>query len=186
MSNMLPSGRPQLTKTDAERLLATYDLVKYPVRILGIRGYFQKTMGKTPSNDVGIYDDALFIVAPSYFKSFNANTDPSRIFKDVAVLKAGGPYLYKIGMHGVSGPHPYLALRQNGNVTVIRNGTTEITDNPSRRFYIDIHRGGYNTTSSLGCQTIHPDQWEEFFDAVNAQLKANNQTIISYILIEQK
>ncbi len=186
MSNMLPSGRPQLTRQDAERKLGTYDLVKYPVRLLGVRGYYKQTMGKTPSNEIGIYDDAIFIVAPGFFKSFNANTDPSRMIPNVAVLKVGGPYLYKIGMHGISGTHPYLALRQNGNVTVIRNGTTEITDTPIRRFYIDIHRGGYNTTSSLGCQTIHPDQWIEFFDAVNAQLKANNQTIIPYILTEEK
>lgn len=181
---MLPAARPQLSKTDALRKLDTFSLEKYPVKILGIRGYYKKTMGDPAANDVGIYDDALFIVSASMFKSFNANTDPSRLVPNVAVLKAGGPYLYKIGLHGVSGPSPYIALRQHGNVTVIRNGKVEVTDSPGNRFYIDIHKGGYHTTSSLGCQTIHPDQWKEFLFTVQEQITKYGQTVIPYCLVE--
>jgi lysozyme len=178
---MLPESRPALSKEDALRRLDTYSLGQYPVKVLGIRGYF-KTMGKAGQNDIGIYDDALFIVSPELFASFNANTDPSRMIPNVAVLKPGGPYLYKVGMHNMKAP--YEALRQYGNVTVIRNGKVEVTDSPANRFYIDIHKGGYNTTSSLGCQTIHPDQWPGFMEKIKAELSKYNQVIIPYILIE--
>lgn len=174
-----------MSKADALRKLELFQLAKYPVKLLGIRGYYKSTMGDPSKNDIGIYDDALFIVSDSLFKSFNGNTDPSRLIKDVAVLKAGGPYLYTIGLHGISGPNPYKALRQYGNVTVIRNGSVEITDSPVNRFYINIHKGGITTTSSLGCQTIHPDQWTEFLKSVEDQLTKYNQTIIPYCLVEQ-
>jgi lysozyme len=178
----LPNSRPAMQKEDLLRRLATYSLGKYPVKLVGIRGYFKDTMGKAGQNDIGIYDDALFIVAPDFYKAYNANTDPSRWLPGVAVLKAGGPYLYKIGMHNMK--NPYEALRQYGNVTVIRNGKVEVTDSPANRFYIDIHKGGHGTTSSLGCQTIYPDQWPEFLQSVKDQIQKNNQTIIPYLLLE--
>lgn len=181
--SIVPKSRPLFTKEQVDRYLSLYDMVKYPVKLLGVRGYYKTTMGDPAKNDVGIYDDAIFISSKNYFGSFNANTDPSRIFKDVAVLKQGGPYLYKIGMHNMK--HPYKALRQYGNVTVLRNGIP-VMDSPMNRFYIDIHKGGYGTTSSLGCQTIYPDQWNEFLSVVERELKINQQTLIPYILIELK
>jgi len=59
----------------------------------------------------------------------------------------------------------YYAMRQAGDVTVIRDGHKDpYTDTPPRpRMFIDVHRGGYNTTSSEGCQTIYPDFWNDFF-----------------------
>lgn len=184
MTQMLPGNKPQMKKEDVQNVLNSFDVTKYPVKLLGIRGYFKKTMGDPSKNDTGIYDDAIFIISPDHFSSWNANTDPSRMIPNVAVLKPGGPYLYKVGLHGVSGPNPYMALRQYGNVTVIRNGSVNVTDSPANRFYIDIHRGGYGTTSSLGCQTIHPDQWDAFFATVKSNMKANQQDIIPYCLIE--
>jgi lysozyme len=149
---------------------------------VGIRGYFKDTMGEKGKNDVGIYDDAMFILAPNNLMlSYNANTDPSRVFPGVAVLKPGGPYLYKIGMHNMQ--HPYKALRQYGRVTVLRNGK-EDTDTAQSPFYIDIHKGGYNTTSSLGCQTIHPDQWADFLINTERILSQYSQQIIPYCLVE--
>lgn len=181
---MLPNGKPQLKIDDALKLLQSFNLDQYPVKLLGVRGYYKNTMGKAGVNDIGIYDDAIFIIAPNNLMlSYNANTDPSRSIPNVAVLKPGGPYLYKIGMHGVSGPHPYRALRQFGRVTVLRNGK-EDTDTAAAPFYIDIHRGGYNTTSSLGCQTIHPDQWPDFFANVETLMDKNRQSIIPYCLVE--
>lgn len=185
---MLPGSKPQLSKADAAKLLLTFDVTpftisKYPVVILGIRGYFKKTLGNPLANDRGIYDDALFIVTPDCFAGFNANTDPSYEKPGIATLKPG-MYLYKIGQHGISGPNPYEALRQYGNVTVIRDGGKEETDSSNNRFFINIHRGGYGTTSSLGCQTIHPDQWPAFLATVKSELKQYKQEIIPYVLIE--
>lgn len=209
-NNMLPPNRPQLTRADAEKLLSAVDLSSYPVKLLGIRGYFKKTMGDPGKNDIGIYDDSICLITPDQFFSFNFNSDPSRVFSGVAVLKPGGPYLYKIGLHGmhhlnlhltedqkiydqliktrkdVTVPGrlvPYWALRQFSNVTVIRNGK-EYTDGPDYRFFIDIHRGGHNTTSSLGCQTIPPEQWEEFFwNQVTVLMKKYNQEVVPYCLV---
>ena len=190
MKQMIPKSRPNFTKAQVESYLGLYDLAGYAVKILGVRGYYKHTMGDPDKNDVGIYDDAMFVTSPNpsnggagFFKSYNANTDPSKIFKNVAILKPGGPYLYKIGMHNMKAP--YEALRQYGNVTVLRNGIP-VTDSPSHRFYIDIHKGGNTTTSSLGCQTICRPQWAGFLKDVKQQLALNKQTLIPYILIEFK
>jgi lysozyme len=182
MNDMLPASKPQIKRDQADLLLAPFELQQYPVKLLGIRGYYKKTMGDPSKNDIGVYDDAMIIIAPNnYCLAYNANVDPSRVFPGVAVLKPGGPYLYKIGMHNMQ--HPYRALRQFGNVTVLRDGK-EDTDNPDHRFYIDIHKGGYGTTSSLGCQTIHPDQWPDFIGTMERLTSNNSQQVIPYCLVE--
>jgi lysozyme len=48
---------------------------------------------------------------------------------------------------------------------------------------INIHRGGHNTTSSLGCQTIPPSQWDAFYAAVSGEMKRYNLKTIPYVLI---
>lgn len=141
------------------------------------------TMGAVGKNDRGIYDDAIFIDSPEMTASFNANTDPSVYRAGIAVLKANNVYLYKIGMHNMKAP--YEALRQFGRVTVIRDGGNEVTDTAKAPFYIDIHKGGYKTTSSLGCQTIHPTQWVSFLESVKSQIKKNGQSVIPYVLISE-
>lgn len=184
MSIIVPEKRPRLTREEAVQLLARFQLEHYPVKLLGIRGYYKKTMGNPLVNDRGIYDDAIFIVSPEAYKPYNANTDPSVVRTGIAVLMVGKVYLYKIGQHGVSTPHAYEALRQYGNVTVVRDRGREATDGPDHRFWIDIHKGGYHTTSSIGCQTIYPEQWLEFLQAVKAQLTLYHQEIIPYALLE--
>ena len=179
---MIPASKPKLLQKDAEKLIGQFNLAAYPVRLLGIRGYYKQTMGNPVTNDRGVYDDAIFILSPELFAGYNANTYPSVTRDGVAVLKPG-VYLYKIGMHNMK--NPYEALRQYGRVTVIRDGQGEYTDTAGSPFYIDIHKGGYTTTSSLGCQTVYPTQWLSFLYAVKDQLKRNGQKIIPYALIEQ-
>lgn len=174
-------NKPAMQKADVIKLLAPFALVGYTVKLLGVRGYFKHTMGNPASNDIGLYDDAIFVVSPTVFAAFNANVDPSKETVTMAHLKPGGPYLYKIGMHNMQ--HPYEALRQYGRLTVLRDGKEE-TDTAEDPFYIDIHKGGYNTTSSLGCQTVPPEQWKNFLYLVKAELKLHNQTIIPYCLVE--
>lgn len=182
MTQMLPNSRPKLSQADVLSLLAPFALDAYSVKLLGVRGYYKTTMGNPVKNDRGIYDDAIFIISPDLFGAYNANTDPSVYKPGIASLKAGGPYLYKIGMHNMK--NPYEALRQYGRITVIRDGGNVVTDTAASPFFIDIHKGGFNTTSSLGCQTVHPTQWESFLATVKDQIKRNKQSIIPYCLVE--
>ena len=182
--DILPPNKPHITREDALKKLFPYtDKVNtYKVILLGIRGYFKDTMGKPGVNDRGIYDDALCMITPDNFYTFNFNTDPSRAIPGVATL-VPGLYFYKIGMHGVSGDHPYEALRQWSRVTVTRDGQDgEFTDTSGAPFYTDIHRGGFGTTSSLGCQTVPPAQWEEFHPLVKELLAKYGQEVVPYVL----
>lgn len=178
MSAILPSGRPRLDRNAVEQILHA-NKVTAAVAIVSIRGYYRDSMGTAGQNDRGIYDDALFIVSPSAFVSFNGNVDPSVFRKAIAVLQPG-VWRYKIGIHGLSKPKPqrYTALVQAGPVTVLRDqGGYETGE-----FGINIHRGGVNGTSSLGCQTLPPDQWPAFIALVEAELKRANQTVVPYVL----
>jgi hypothetical protein len=161
--------------------------------VVGIRGYYRDAMGAPGVNDRGIYDDALFIDTPDSFAAYNGNTDPSRVrtghgteeaTKGMAVLNTGIWYVHRFALH----KGKYLALCQRlGQVTVTRDGTPPYQD--TGMFWINIHKGGYNTTSSLGCQTVHPDQWPSFIEmAVDHAKRWHgerwNKVVIPYALLE--
>ena len=181
---MVPKQKPKETKQDVlNRLKQKKLLVEYPVYLVGIRGYYEDTMGKPDQNDVGIYDDAIFIIYPEGSYSFNANTDPSRYRTGIAQLIPGIHY-YRKGKHGLSKPSGgYPALRPatvGEALPVTRTDKEGIFDGIA----INIHKGGYKTTSSEGCQTIWPDQWQEFITKVYELMDKHNQKKIAYILIE--
>jgi len=188
--SMIPNSRPRMTEaalmplvrplgiTDADRLF-----------VVGVRGYYRDTMGKPGVNDRGIYDDALFIVAPGlHFSSWNANTDPSRYRngkgtgagKGMASLKTGLWRAHRFGLH-----KGYPALIQiGGAVTVVRDGQPPYED--TGYFGINIHKGGVTTTSSEGCQTIHPTQWLAFManmDDLAKRLRLRG-SVIPYALVD--
>ena len=142
--------------------------------IIGIRGFYNKGQ-----NQRAIYDDAIFVVKPTGVEGFNANVDPGAFRKGIANLNTG-VWLYRIGIHGLSKPksEQYEALVQADNVIVTRDqGKQE-----KGFFGINIHRGGRTTVSSLGCQTIHPGQWDEFMKSVKSTMLIRNQKTIKYIL----
>lgn len=186
--------KPRLSSTELRAMLARYaiDRTKHPLVVVGIRGYYKNSMGAPGVNDRGIYDDALFIDSLQATVAFNGNTDPSAYrkgkgtgaTKGMASLNPGAWFVHKFDLH--SGK--YMALCQRGgNVTVTRDGDPPYQDTGS--FGINIHKGGYNGTSSEGCQTIVPDQWESFIALAKDQAKryfAENwqKTIIPYVLIE--
>lgn len=177
---MIPASRPQRSEAEVRAIIAKRG-VTASVVLVGYRGYYSTTFGK-PGNDRAVYDDAIFLVAPEFFASYNANVDPSAFREGIANL-VEGVHLYKLGIHGLSKPKhlQYEALVQAAKVTVNRDKKGKDTG----MFGINIHRGGYRGTSSLGCQTIPPAQWDSFIASVKDQMKRNLQKTIPYILVNE-
>lgn len=136
--------------------------------VVGARAYYLDTMGEKGKNDRGVSDDAIFLVTPNLFAAFNTNTDPSAIYRSgLSRLKPSAYCAHRFDAHNGK----YLALCQRaGQVIVHRDGTDTIKDGTVHEDYghylgngdwqgdfgINIHKGGYGITSSLGCQTIRP------------------------------
>ncbi len=181
--NVVPIVPPTAPQWPRERVEAirTANAVTAPVYLVGVRGYYRDSMGKRGANDRGIYDDALFLVSPHAFASFNANTDPSVDRLGVASL-CEGVYAYKRGMHGLNRPSAkrYPALVQASSVTVRRDGASAPVVG---WFGINIHRGSVNSTSSLGCQTIFPGQWDAFMALVTSEMRRASVQTLPYILV---
>lgn len=191
---MLPPERPRLGADALAARIAPFaiDRDRHPLVVVGIRGYYLDSMGAPQVNDRGIYDDALFIHTRQVTAAFNGNTDPSRYragrgtgtAKGMAALKPGAWFVHRFDLH----KGKYLALCQRaGPVTVIRDGNPPYPDTGD--FGINIHRGGYNTTSSLGCQTVHPDQWDSFIAMAADQAKRYfgatwKRQVVPYVLLE--
>lgn len=156
--------------------------------VVAFRAYYEDSMGKPDENDVGIYDDAVFIVTPTHFSSWNANTDPSRYGwnsgagKYMARLKPG-VWSFRRLKHKIHSPTGYMAFGQgSAPVTVERirkDGSIAITE--SGCFGINLHRGGNSGTSSEGCQTIPVAQWPAF-DKRLAEIAGDDR--FPYVLID--
>lgn len=186
---MKPKSKPQLTRSGLMRKIKKHnvDHKKYPLLVVGIRGYYLNTMGKKGANDRGIYDDAIFLVTPDVFASFNANVDPSVFRTRIATLMPGIYYSYKFDTHrGKNKKYWHKAICQRkGKVTVKRDGWKHLDKG---NFGINIHRGGRTRTSSLGCQTLPPTQYGAFYGLAEMEAKRLfgkewNKVTIPYILI---
>jgi lysozyme len=185
--NMLPKSTPKLALSDVEKIIRRHLKLLQEgdaVKLIGVRGYYRDSMGAVGRNDRGIYDDALFIVSPTHFSAWNGNTDPSVARKGIAAL-APGVHRYRKGKHGITRPGGgYPAFRPatpGEQLPVTRDGET----NPRPGVAINIHRGGYSTTSSEGCQTVPPSQWDKFYAALAGELARHRQTTFPYILTDQ-
>lgn len=186
---------PTLTRDQADELLSNFFPLAhsmYPLIVFGIRGYFNPGNNKRgiyddaigyiasgdgygvfPGNcdpsvqraEIAVLQEGVWPYRKGLHGVHHLNplpTDTSAQREDKArKLKM----LQDTGKDIPGYTACYYALRQAGDVTVIRDGHKEpYTDKPPRpRMWIDIHRGGYNTTSSEGCQTIHPDYWDAFY-----------------------
>jgi lysozyme len=177
MASIVPPARPRLGYADLMTRVRPLGLdpVRDPLFVVGMRGYYRDTMGVAGANDDGVYDDAIFLVSPSFFGAYNANTDPSESHKGhgfsprtrgTARLQTGLWRVYRFARH--SGR--YLALCQRGGpVTVMRAGDPDYPH--TGMFGINIHKGGVKSTGSAGCQTIHPGQWDGFIASAVDQAK---------------
>lgn len=156
-----------------------------PVFLFGMRGYYSETFAPA-GNNIGVYDDAMFLVTPEGIHRYNANTDPSRNRPGMATLLPGW-HLYRKGNHGITRPGGgYPAFRPatpGEELPVRRHGESQIP-NPRHGVAINIHRGSQTGTSSEGCQTIHPDQWAEFQRETYLVMDRLGMTRIGYLLIE--
>lgn len=189
-----PKEKPRLSATELRERVAplAIDRAKFPVIVVGIRGYYKNSMGAPGVNDRGIYDDAIFVESGQATVAYNGNTDPSRYragsgtgaMKGMACLDPGVWFVHKFDLH--SGK--YLALCQRaGHVTITRDGTPSYKETGA--FGINIHRGGYNGTSSEGCQTIHPAQWDSFINVARDQVQRYfgsswRKQVVPYVLLE--
>lgn len=204
-SPLAPASRPQIDRAAAQKIIAEHD-VTAPVVVIGIPGYYAKSMGPTSGNDRGEYDDAILVYSPNAFVTFNGNVDPS-VWRDGIATLQPGVYDYRLGIHGLSRPkaQQYEALVQAGPIIVARDGTQKVkagthdhrgyclgnglwTDGhnyPDDKFAVNIHRGGVNTTSSLGCQTVPPDQYEGFLSLVKGEIARAGAKGIKYILTDR-
>lgn len=182
MSAILPAATPKLALAEVERIIRRHQITD-PVVLVGVRGYYRDTMGAPGQNDRGLYDDALFVVSPTHFSTWNGNTDPSIYRPGIASL-VPGVHRYRRGNHGLSRPGGgYPAFRPatpGEQLPVVRDGVV----NPRPGVAINIHRGGRNTTSSEGCQTLPPQQWPAFYAALTGEMKRHKVTSFPYILTE--
>lgn len=183
---IVPGSRPKMTANDL-MALAGQKAIAEKLILIGVRGYYKQSMGEDEFNERGIYDDAMFLYSDTVFMSFNANVDPSSYrkghgtgsAKGMAELKSGLHRSHALGLHRGS----YLALVQTaGPVTVVRDGNPPYED--TGYFGINIHKGGINTTSSLGCQTIHPSQWSQFINLVKSEMNHHKVKVMPYLLVE--
>lgn len=190
---MLPGSRPQASRAIVTKhAAAAWKRAGRPgplpnLYVMGVRGYYFRTMGDPKANDRGIYDDAIFVVGPDTFTAFNANVDPSGYRKGSGTGSTKGMASLKNGVWSYRpGPHPlkngYPAFRQAAAVTVVRDGSPPYED--TGMFGINIHRGGIRTTSSAGCQTLPPAQWAAFQSLLMMELRQVGRTVFPYILID--
>ena len=190
-SRLLPRFRPQQKESVTRAIVRKFDFLipeearDDEVQVVAVRGYYAETFGPDASNDRNVYDDAIFVIEPGGVHNFNGNTDPSKFRRGIAKLKAPQAVRYKPGLHGFKRRNgPYPAFRQNSDITVIRDKTGEDTDSENGRFWINLHRGGNTTTSSLGCQTVPPHEWTEFKSLVDTLLDVHNQEAFYYLLVD--
>ncbi len=177
MSKMVPGSRPQQTREETIAILTDEGVsFENEVVLLGVRGYYKDSMGVKGRNDQAMYDDALFVISPDAFASYNFNTDPQKAGQKKAMLDAGHYKFYK-GLH----KRKYNALRpypEGVSLPCTRDGVKSMCG------ATNIHKGGFNDTFSEGCQTIYPVQYDEAMRLIYNQMTKYGQKTVRYILIE--
>lgn len=197
MTTIVPAAKPEIGRHAAEEILHAAGIDIAQPAILARRGYYRDTMGIAGKNDRGIYDDAIIVVSPTAFATFNANTDPSRSHPGVAVLESG-LWHFKLGTHNRTKAKElqYPALIQAETFVVKRDGTEQFAKGAKHDVYgeclgdgrwrgwfgMNCHRGGYNTTSSEGCQTLWPEDWDAFYALVRREIQRYQLMSIPYLL----
>lgn len=190
MSKLLPPSKPGRPAEWVDKIIEKFSSQLEGSRfvIVCCRGYYQDSMGKPGRNDRGIYDDAFFVrnLDTGLCAPFNGNADPSLYKLRVASVKADQVVWYKKGKHGLSrADGGYWALRQARPVVVRRDdGKGGYTEDKPGWPWTNLHRGSTGGTSSLGCLTVPPSQWDAFRELCYLQLKTSGQAEVPCILVE--
>jgi len=176
----VPGSRPHQTREETIAILKKHDITfDNHVVLLGVRGYYRDSMGVKGANDIDMYDDALFVVSPTAYATFNFNTDPAKAGHYLAMLDPG-VYDFCKGDHHPHTPKAYHALRpfpEGIRLPCTRDGVH------STCALTNIHKGGFNDTFSEGCQTIYPTQYAEAMPFIYNEMTKHKQTIVKYVLI---
>jgi len=151
-------------------LLAHFGIADDPVALIGVSGM-------DGSNNIGTYDDRFYHCYGGDVTPYPGNVDPSALAKGRATLAPMRVFHYRAGIHGLSKPkaRQYAALVQAEQVTVLRHGQGAGTG----WFGINHHRGGVNSTSSLGCQTYPPHVWSEAKSRLYAAIGASDAEVMA-------
>jgi len=158
------------------------------------------------------YTDTLGLLTPEGYSEWKLNTLPTKWTPGMACL-VPGLYQFRKGIHGmhhlnldspkdkaaydwlldhVGQDHPdpnyrltYWAYREIPPFTVVRNGQPGMHgDTVAEPFWIDLHHGGVNTTSSEACQTVPIPIWPIVRMTGFAAMDKYNQSDIYYLLVE--
>jgi len=207
---MIPNSKPQAKREVVLKPLTKvfkklHPELELPDVFIGcIRGYYLRTMGNPDKNDRGEYDDAAVLFSPNVYATFIGNTDPSRYRKFIAMLEAPQVIWYVPGKHpAMAGPTQHDAFRQDSPVIVLRDqhvkpagfvdpqwgvslGGGRWTDKGWKggKFWTNLHRGGRGTTSSLGCLTLPPGQFEAMRTLAVTEMKRAGQKRIPVVLFD--
>lgn len=151
---------PQLPIDDVRSILEANGVDQRRVAVVAIRGYYLDSMGARGRNDRRIYDDAQFVVWPDGVARYQANTDPNGYRKGRGTGRDKGMAMLATGIHiyGTGLHRKRLAFRQCEKFTVIRDGDPPYRDTGWHG--INWHSGGLTSTSSLGCQTNKPADFQ--------------------------
>jgi len=155
-------SQPRLAESEVRKILTANNVNQLKVCVVAIRGYRLDSMGVPGKNDRKIYDDATFICWPGGIAAYNSNADPNGYRKGSGTVSGKGMANLKDGIHlyGTGLHKGRLAFTQTEVFTVIRDGDPPYED--CGWHAINLHDGGYTSTSSLGCQTIPKGTWGEF------------------------
>ena len=186
---------------EAEWQLANGDDPMPLVYLFMVRGYRATTMGPTPGNDPGIWDDMMALVTRDSFHAINANLDPSRygwnpgVGKPFGILQPGW-WMWYPGPH--KGKRPAfrqaddaatgrkLGFPHEGKFLVERCWGRGDKRNYFEwgHFQANVHLGGYRTTSSWMCPTVPPQGGKAFLQRATDALKSHNQPFMHGCIVE--
>lgn len=172
-----------------------FDRGDYNVNVFG----FRLTIGTDKWDDViGV---AYRENGVPILKMYKGTTDPGLYYlehlmnEDGCAILVPGQYLksHKIGPHG---KHQYSALRQNGILSVFRDGDLDDTHtldyntiDTDDDFYINIHHGWGSETvkrNSAGCQVIQSKKDFKEFMSIMYNASSTWGNTFSYTLFDLK